>query len=121
MTLPDFLAQDKYGYIHLTGHRIGLRHVVDLYHEGYTPEMLVDHFPTLSLALIHKILGFYLENQAEVDAYIARCRQEIERQAAAPPQGPDLNDPARYPLRGSVVRYEQPTAPVAEADWESLQ
>jgi hypothetical protein len=27
---------------------------------------------------------------------------------------------ARYTLRGSVVRYEQPTAPVAEADWEAL-
>jgi len=27
---------------------------------------------------------------------------------------------ARYPLRGSVVRYEQPTTPVAEADWEAL-
>jgi hypothetical protein len=28
---------------------------------------------------------------------------------------------ARYPLRGSVVRYEQPTEPVAEADWETLR
>jgi hypothetical protein len=27
---------------------------------------------------------------------------------------------ARYPLRGSVVRYERPTEPVAEADWEAL-
>jgi hypothetical protein len=25
-----------------------------------------------------------------------------------------------YPLRGSVVRYDQPTEPVAEADWEAL-
>ena len=28
---------------------------------------------------------------------------------------------ARYPLRGSVVRYEQPTEPVAETDWEALR
>jgi hypothetical protein len=26
----------------------------------------------------------------------------------------------RYPLRGSVIRYEQPCDPVAEADWEAL-
>ena len=26
-----------------------------------------------------------------------------------------------YPLRGSVVRYEQPTEPVAEEDWEALR
>lgn len=24
-------------------------------------------------------------------------------------------------LRGTVLRYEEPTAPVAEADWDSLQ
>jgi uncharacterized protein (DUF433 family) len=89
MNLPDFLAQDKYGYIHLAGHRIGLMHVVDLYKDDYSPEMLLDHFPTLSLALIHKVIAFYLENQAEVDAYIAQCRAEIDRQAAAPRRGPD--------------------------------
>jgi hypothetical protein len=26
-----------------------------------------------------------------------------------------------YPLRGSVVRYERPTEPVAETDWEVLR
>jgi uncharacterized protein (DUF433 family) len=89
MILADFLSQNKYGYIHLAGHRIGLMHVVDLYKEGYSPGMLLDQFPTLSLALIHKVIGFYLENQAEVDAYIAQCRAEIEHQASAPQPGPD--------------------------------
>src|SRR5437879_1977221 len=89
MNLPDFLAQDKFGYIYLAGHRIGLMHVMDLYKDGYCPEMLLDHFPTLSLALIHKVIAFYLENQAEVDAYIAQCRVEIDRQAATPQPGPD--------------------------------
>jgi hypothetical protein len=27
----------------------------------------------------------------------------------------------QYPLRGKVVRYDQPTDPVAEGDWEALQ
>lgn len=27
----------------------------------------------------------------------------------------------RYPLRGTVIRYDDPTAPVAEDDWEVLQ
>jgi hypothetical protein len=27
----------------------------------------------------------------------------------------------RYPLRGSVVRYDQPTEPVAEGDWEAMR
>ena len=86
MNLPNFLAQDKFGYIHLTGHRVGFMHIVDLYKDGYSPEMLQDHFPTVPLTSIHKVLAFYLENQAEVDRYIAQCHEEIDRQAAAPQQ-----------------------------------
>jgi hypothetical protein len=29
------------------------------------------------------------------------------------------NTDARYPLRGSVARYERPTDPVASDDWET--
>jgi hypothetical protein len=35
--------------------------------------------------------------------------------------GRDGSEQARYPLRGSVVRYDQPTEPVAEGDWEALR
>jgi uncharacterized protein (DUF433 family) len=89
MNLPDFLVQDRYGYIHLAGHRIGLRHVVELYNDGYTPEMLHDHFPTLPLALVHKVIAFYLENRDEVDAYIRKSRESLDHLAAVPQQGPD--------------------------------
>ena len=82
MNLPDFLTEWPYGEIVLTGHRIGLYHVVNYYNEGYSPEMLVGQFPTLSLAHVHKVIAFYLENRAEVDAYVARVRAELEQQAA---------------------------------------
>jgi hypothetical protein len=29
--------------------------------------------------------------------------------------------PPDHPLRGMVLRYDQPTAPVAEADWGALR
>jgi hypothetical protein len=29
--------------------------------------------------------------------------------------------PSGHPLRGMVLRYDQPTAPVADADWGVLQ
>ena len=29
--------------------------------------------------------------------------------------------PPRYPLRGSVVRFDQPTEPVADSDWEAVR
>jgi hypothetical protein len=29
--------------------------------------------------------------------------------------------PTDHPLRGTVLRYDDPTAPVAEADWSALR
>ena len=57
MNLPEFLTPHSHGEIRLAGHRIGLEHVVALYREGYSPEMLHEQYPTLSLALIHKVIA----------------------------------------------------------------
>jgi uncharacterized protein (DUF433 family) len=89
MNLPDFL-QDTSGEIRLTGHRIGLFHVVHYYNEGFSPEMLLAQFPSLPLALIHKVIAFYLENRPEVDAYVAAYRDESSRQRAANPRRLDV-------------------------------
>jgi uncharacterized protein (DUF433 family) len=89
MTLPDFLEQDRYGYIHIAGHRVGLRHVVEQYNGGATPEALHDHFPTLPLELIDKAIAFYLENRDDVDANIRQSRESLDRLAAGPQPGPD--------------------------------
>ena len=85
MNLPDFLTQDPDGYIHLTDHRIGLQDVVYFYNEGFSPAALCERFPSLTLPLIQKVLSFYVENRVEVDAYIAGCQAEIERQRVATP------------------------------------
>src|SRR2546423_5917370 len=90
MTLPDFLIRMPEGEIRLMGHRIGLFHLVHYYNEGYSPEMLVCQYPTLPLALVHKAIAFYLENQAEVDAELAATRDELSRQRAANPRRIDL-------------------------------
>ena len=92
MILPDFLVDHPDGEIRLTGHRIGLFHVVRYYNEGFSPEMLSEQFPTLSLALLHKVIAFYLENQAEVDAYVANYAAELEQQRAAAPPGKSLEE-----------------------------
>src|SRR5262245_61788368 len=90
MRLPEFLTQETDGEIHLTGHRIGLLHLVHYYNEGYSPEMFVCQYPTLPLALVHKVIAFYLENRAEVDTYVANCRTELTRQRASSPNPLDL-------------------------------
>jgi uncharacterized protein (DUF433 family) len=80
MKLPDFLTEWPFGEIVLTGHRIGLYHVVEGYNQGYSPEQLHEEYPTLPLELINKVLAFYKENQSEVDAYMVRFRAECDRQ-----------------------------------------
>jgi uncharacterized protein (DUF433 family) len=90
LELPHFLTRNPYGEIRLTGHRIGLLHVVDRYSEGYSPEAILCDYPTLSLALIHKVIAFYLDHQADVDAHVTATRSEIQRQAAAPSPGPTM-------------------------------
>lgn len=80
MTFPDFLYEAPFGEILLSGHRIGLYHVVHYYNDGFSPEMIAGQFPTLPLALVHKVIAFYLENRASVDAYVANCRRELDEQ-----------------------------------------
>ena len=92
MNLPDYLTLDADGHIHLTGHRIGLQDLVHYYNEGYSAEAMLDVLPTLSLALIHKVIGFYLEDQVNVDAYVATCDAEMDRQRAVAPRGPDVEE-----------------------------
>ena len=92
MILPEFLTEWPHGEIVITGHRVGLYHVVKYYNEGYSPEMLHEQFPTLSVEQISKVLAFYQQNQPEVDTYVAGRRAEIERQAALPQGGPSYEE-----------------------------
>src|SRR5260221_2609511 len=82
MQLPDFLNHDDLGEITLAGHRIGLYHVIHYYREGYSPEMIVGQYPTLPLALVHKVIAFYLENTAEVDAYVGESETILSQERA---------------------------------------
>lgn len=82
MILPDFLCANEFGEISLTGHRVGLYHIVSDYNDGYSVEMLACAYPTLQLATIHKVIGFYLENRPDVDRYVSETRAELDRQEA---------------------------------------
>ncbi len=90
MNLPDFLSRGSMGEIRLTGHRIDLYLIVLSYNEGHTAEMLHDEYPTLSLASIRKVIAFYLENKAEMDAYVAEVEAKIEQLRANYQPGPGI-------------------------------
>src|SRR5438067_7249331 len=103
MNLPDFLTETEPGEIRLTGHRIGLYHLVVYHNAGFSPERLHEQFPTLPPELIRKALAFYEANRAEVDAYVARCQEEIDRQRASTPRRFDWEE-----LRRRMEAMKQP-------------
>jgi uncharacterized protein (DUF433 family) len=92
MNLPDFLTRDEKGGIRITGHRIDLCHIVELYHEGYSAEMMHREFPTLPPAVIYKVMAFYLENRADVDAYVAEVDARVQEHMAAAAPTPTLEE-----------------------------
>ncbi len=65
----DFLSPDD---IRIKGHRIGIDNVIDYYLQGYHPEKIQDHFPSLSLEQIYATITYYLYNKEEIDAYRSR-------------------------------------------------
>jgi hypothetical protein len=54
-----------------------------VWHNGLSPETIRDEFPGVELNAIYAIIAFYLHNQGEVDAYIARLDAvaEVDYQA----------------------------------------
>lgn len=83
MQLEDYLDMQGPDVIRLKGHRIGLEHIVERYHDGYTADQIALDYPGVSLEQIYGVLAYYLHHQADVDAYIARIDALAEEQRRA--------------------------------------
>jgi uncharacterized protein (DUF433 family) len=90
--LPDFLREVDYGEILLVGSRISLYHIVSRHEEGMSAEANLEEYPTLSIQLIEKVLDFYRNNRADVDAYVRQYRADLERQEAETPRRIDWEE-----------------------------
>ena len=100
MTLPDFLIHQPDDEIVLAGHRITIVNILDYYEEGYSAEMLAARFPSVPLALIHKVIAFYLENRDQLDQYLAKYRSDL---AAARAKGRKTPSAAELRARLDVM------------------
>ena len=54
--------------------------------------MLSSEYPTLSLAEVHKAIGFCLENCADLDQYVASCDHEVDPNRGAAQHTPSLEE-----------------------------
>jgi uncharacterized protein (DUF433 family) len=79
--LPPFLTEVEPNEIRVTGHRIGLYTLIRYHRErGWGEERLAEEFPTLTREEVRNVLAFYAENRAEVDAYMAWYKEQLDRQ-----------------------------------------
>ena len=86
------LRLDEGGVLRIGDTRVSLDSVIYAFNEGASAEEIVWRFSTLDLVQVYAIISYYLQNRAEVDAYLqtrkqqrAELRKEIENRFS--PQG----------------------------------
>lgn len=90
------LKTDADGAIRVGDTRVLLEMVIRAFQRGHTPEGIVQSFPSLRLDDVYAVIAYYLQNRADVDAYlrqvIADGQQIREKIEAAQPDLQDLRE-----------------------------
>ena len=89
---PVPIAADAGGVYRIGGTRVTLDTLIAAFHDGATPEEIIEQYPPIGLDHAYAVIGYYLRHQPEVDAYLsarseasAHVRAEVEH--ALPPHG----------------------------------
>lgn len=73
------LSKDANGVYRVGGSRVTLDLVVRAFNRGATPEEIAQAYPSLQLADIYQVIGYYLKHGAELSDYLERrAREERE-------------------------------------------
>lgn len=58
--------------------RVPLSTVIVAFHQGDSPEQIVDSYHALSLADVYAVIAYYLRHRESVDAYVEQERTDAE-------------------------------------------
>jgi uncharacterized protein (DUF433 family) len=72
------LETDEHGVIRVSNTRVTLDTVVTAFKAGATAEEIAQQYPTIPLADVYYVIGYYLHRQAEVEVYLGKRKQEAE-------------------------------------------
>jgi uncharacterized protein (DUF433 family) len=75
-TIP--LHQDSQGVIRVSTTRVTLDTLVMAFSEGATAEEIAQQYPSVPLADVYSVIGYYLRRQVEIEAYLLRRRQQAD-------------------------------------------
>jgi uncharacterized protein (DUF433 family) len=86
------LVADAHGVVRVGNTRVTLDTVIAAFADGATAEEIAQQYPSLYLADVYSVIGYYLRHTADVDAYLhqRRVQQDAVRQqneARFDPQG----------------------------------
>jgi uncharacterized protein (DUF433 family) len=73
------LHVDEHGRFRVGDTRIPLERVIECYAQGDSPTDIVKAFPDLRLADVFAVLTYYLNHEAEVEAYCRHQREEGDK------------------------------------------
>ncbi len=80
------LAADENGVLRVSGTRVPLDAVVDMFDEGASPEGIVEQFDALMLDDVYAVITYYLRHHDDVQAHLAeedRKSEEARKQFEA--------------------------------------
>jgi len=78
MAEPAPLKSNEDGAVLVGKTRVTLDTVVAVFKQGATAEEIVYRYPSLNLADVYATIAFYLNHQAEVEAYLQQRRQQSQ-------------------------------------------
>lgn len=76
---PMPLRTDADGVVRIGKTRVTLDTVVTAFLDGATPEEIAQQYPTLDLADIYQVIGYYLHHRQEVTTYLEQRQAEADR------------------------------------------
>ena len=78
-TEPVPLEQDSDGEIRVGGTRVTLDTIVEVFEAGATPGDIVRRYPSLDIADVYVVLGYYLRHRVEIEEYLRDRQEQAEK------------------------------------------
>jgi uncharacterized protein (DUF433 family) len=66
------------GVIRVAGTRVTLETLITAFSEGATAEEIVQQYPSLTLADVYSVIGYYLRRSSEVETYLQQRKTQGE-------------------------------------------
>lgn len=73
------IATDRDGVVRVGGTRVTLDTVVAAFREGLTAEEIATQYPSLALADVYLVIGYFLSHQEEVDRYLLARQTQADQ------------------------------------------